>query len=166
MAGLTLYQLEAEWQRVLSILDTDGEIGPDAEVTLAELENAIQTKAEGYCQIIAHFDGLASMQAAEEMRLSLLRQQNQKRAAYLKDRLKAAMERLGLTKIDTPLFKVSIQRNGGKPSVKWDGPVDEIPAELREVEVSLDKTAALEAHELGMAPAALIVTRGTNLRIR
>ena len=114
--ALTLYQLEAEQSRILNLIeDADGEITPEAGALLDANEIELASKADGYCQLIRHFQVSAEIRENEAKRLRDLSAADDKIADTLKGRLKAAMERMGMKKLDTKLFKLAIQANGGRP---------------------------------------------------
>ena len=64
---------------------------------------------------------------AEESRLNARRTSLENRQKALKTTLMENMKAIGKTKIKTPLFTISVAKNGGQEPLVIDGAIDDIP---------------------------------------
>jgi hypothetical protein len=107
----------------------------------------------------------AAVAMAEQDRLGKLISARVKAAHRLKDWLKINLERLGMAKVETGIFCVKIQRNG-RPSITFDGNLEDLPFQYRRITVSLDGDAAYRRWKAGdELPDGFQVITGTQLRI-
>jgi hypothetical protein len=101
----------------------------------------------------------------EAERLESLAEIRQHAVDRLKDYLKANLELMNMTKVETDLFKVRIQKNS-RPGIAYIGDLRELPFEYQRVKVEMNGTALYEAWKGGKElPAGVTVTEGKHLRI-
>jgi len=83
----------------------------------------------------------------------------------MKDYLKGSMEHTGITKIECPYFKLSIQKNPASVVIKNE---ELIPENFKEQVISwkIDKTAIKNAIKLGDSISGAELMNGTRLAIR
>jgi hypothetical protein len=163
---LHLYELPAAFDEIDRLIeDLDGELPLDLERMLDALELNLESKAEGVAVLIREAEAEAEAFKAEIDRLRSLHRASENRGAGLRAYLHSTMEAMGRTKIATPRFKLSVQRNG-TPTIRWPGEPETIPAELKRIRVELDGQAAIEAYRSGSLPEGFDVHVGTHLRIR
>jgi len=162
-----MYEITANWLEIQEALwETGGEITPEIGEALDRLEGAFEAKAKSYCSVIQENLRAAEGIKAEIDRLSALQKTHANTAESLKGRLKEAMETTGHLKLDLGTFKPRIQRNG-RPSIRWAGPIEELPEDYKRVRVELDGTLAYEAWRNGITlPEGFQVETGTHLRIQ
>ena len=163
----SLYELNASYRNLMERL-YDDELPEDALIdTLDSLEGAIEDKAEGYSKIIRQFDADIESIKEEEARLRSRRTALENRKELLKGNLFNAMKTVGLAKIKTPLFTVSIQKNGGKRSLVLDVEPDKLPAELQKVTIAANNDALREwLGEAESCEYCHLAEQGESLRIR
>ena len=131
----------------------------------------LKAKAEGYVIRMKKLEADAKVRMDEAKRLSESGNALLKQSERLKGVLKMAMETLETEKIETGLFTVAIQKNGGAIPVEIDSAIatDDLPEEYKKtvVTVSLNKDAIREALESGKElPFAKLGVRGASLRVK
>jgi hypothetical protein len=162
----TLYDLSAEYLRVLDLLED-----PDADQDLLESEldqiaGQITHKAEAIAGLVAHLDGLASIRKAEAQRLRDRATSDEHKAQRLRRYLLEHMQALGSQRIETARFTLSVRTNPPAVSVLVE---QLVPAEyVRTVTTtSVDKRAILDAFKRdGVIPEGVGISRSTRLEIR
>lgn len=148
-----------------ALVDANGEISPEAEAQLGALEEDLHAKTEAYCKIIRTFECEACAAQAEVDRLQKLVQVRTNAAKRLKAWLLQNLQRLGLERVETDLFRVRIQQNG-RPSINYSGDPEALPPFMRRVKVEVNGDAAYELWKGGQElPPGFQVTRGSHLRI-
>lgn len=159
MTTTALYEL-ANARDILDtwLEETGGELTPEIETLLNDLEGQAKDKVERVALYIVEQLSHAKAMKAEEERLAQRRKAREKAADSLKAYLQGQMERLGLKKVEGLLCTVAMQNN--PPSVVPAVEIDE--ADLRNVytfapeyvtrvpeSYSLNKRAILDAHKAG-----------------
>jgi hypothetical protein len=138
---------------------------------LISAEGDLKAKAEGYVIRMKKLEADAKIRSDEAKRLSESAGSLTKQSERLKSVLKMAMETLDTEKIETGLFTVAIQKNGGVAPVEIDPAIDTdaLPEEFKKTvtTVSANKEAIRTALESGQElPFAKLGVRGTSLRVR
>lgn len=164
---LKLYEIERNYLEAL-----DAFTDPDADIpaeTVADTLEAIEGEFERKAVNVAAFarqmeaEAEAIKQAGE--RMERRRKALEGRARWLRDYLKIGMEVVGMKRIPSPWFVLSIQNN--PPAVEV---FDEaaIPSEFRReiVETRIDRTAIKAAIGAGRAVPGAKLVNGTRLAIR
>jgi hypothetical protein len=161
----SLYELTADALAVRDAIEAaDGEITPEVEAALAELEAQAEGKLEAFGKLIANWQGEASALKAEEARLASRRKALDNAVTRLKDRARDWLEATGQTKVKAGVWTFAIQAS--PPSVAVTDQAS-VPAQYWVTpDPSLDRRAILDALKSGeVVPGAEIKT-GTHLRIR
>lgn len=116
----TLYDLTGKRATLLSLAE-DGTVDPEVlQDTMDSIDGEIEEKTEGYVQVIKQIEADAAGIDAEIKRLT------DRKAAFLRNRdhikqsLKDGLEYAHVTKVKTPLFTVTIAKNGGKQPIDID----------------------------------------------
>ncbi len=149
--------------------ETGGELTPDLEAWLAEIEHDEAAKCDAYVHLIktAEMEAAAAKAEAEQWLARAAARTNFSKR--LKERMKLYMEASGRTKIATATGRtLAIQANGGKvPMVLHTDDTSLLPKEFTRVIVTPDNEKIREALESG-APLAFahLEERGSHLRIR
>lgn len=130
---MKLIELTDDFLAVLGLLSVE----PDEEdctllTKLDEIEKDLTNKIDGYAHIVNVLNGNAEMARLEATRVNVRAARFQQKADWLKERLKAAMTKIGTRKIDTPYHTVTICKNGGAVPLLIERPVEDLPEELRE----------------------------------
>jgi hypothetical protein len=174
-ARRTLLQLggdESALSELLAELEgdlTDEETCKAIDQWIAENQDNLDKKLDGYCHIITELQARAEVRKKEAQRLAELARQDAASAQRLKDRLKWFMESRGMARLETPLHKLSVAQNGGKQAVRLLVEPEALPEYYQTVKVEANMDAirnGLEMQRSELAPLAELEPRGTNLRIR
>jgi len=167
MDTVTLYELGAELNELQDqLVANDGELTPELEKKLDDLDLAFKVKAERVAKMVRILNARAQVVTSEVDRLKALAKTRSDASKSLKDYLLRWMIATNHKKVDTDLFTIAVQKNG-RPSIHFDGDAENLPIPLRRTTIELDKKAALEAHKEGIKlPDSITVTQGFHLRIR
>jgi hypothetical protein len=116
----TLLDLTAEQMELDDLLEQlggevpDDEVGAALEAFLERHGRELSAKLDAYAGVIAEREAHAEFRRAEAKRLTALAMQDESRADFMRERLKVFFERTGRQKVETPLHKFSLVKNGGK----------------------------------------------------
>jgi hypothetical protein len=137
----TLYELSADFLRVLGALESDAD--EDLEIELDHIAGQIAQKAEAISGLVAQLDGMAAMRKAEAQRLRDRASADERHAARLREYLLRHMQEIGTERIDTARFTVAIRQNPPAVEVLEELLVpDDFKREV--TTVSVDKRAILD----------------------
>ncbi len=150
---------------------TEDEAGEALERWFEQLGAERDKKIDGYCLLIRQFEAASEARELEAKRLMALAGADGNNARRLKDRLKRFFDAQGIAKLETPRFKLSIQKNGGKAPLvvpqAWEQEPAAAPEAYQRRVIQLDKEAIREALEAGeQVDGCEIAPRGSHLRIR
>lgn len=109
--GTALYLLANEYLEAaekLNDLDLPVEVVQD---TLEGLAGALEVKATNIAMFARNIEATAEAIKQAESTMSARRKALENRAQHIRDYLKANMERTGITKIESPYFKIAIRNN-------------------------------------------------------
>lgn len=167
MNKLTLYDLSANYLQALDVL-TDPEADLPAEAvndTLEALAGELEDKAINVAKFLRNMETMAEAIKAAEADMARRRKALENRVQWLKDYLKGSMEITGITKIECPYFKLSIQNNPPAVNILDE---DAIPSEFKEQVITwkIDKTGIKKAIQAGQSVAGASLANGTRLVIR
>ena len=163
----TLYQLKEEYAQLLTLAED-----PDTDVdalmdTLEGLTGEIEDKAEGYVCVIKELESEVDKFKAESDRLATYCLTLSNRIRAMKLNLLNTMDVIGVGKIQTEHFRVSVAKNGGKQPMYVDPNVEVIPEEYIIMRPEPDKEKIREALDAGQElEFAKLLERGTHLSIR
>lgn len=113
MTSVALYTLVGQYQQLaerLSNMDLDATTVADT-IEASGLTDDIAQKATGIEMVARTMEQYTPAIDAEIERLSNLKKQRQKAAAGLRAYLLANMQASGITKLESPLFKISLRDN-------------------------------------------------------
>jgi hypothetical protein len=167
MNNLSLYQLSGNYLQALDFL-TDPETDLPAEVindTLEGLTGELEDKAINVAKFLRNMETTADAIKTAEETMAKRRKALENRVKWIKDYLKSNMEHTGISKIECPFFKLSIQKNPAAVNVINE---DAIPKKFKEEIITwkLDKTAIKKAIENGEAVSGAGLSNGTRLVIK
>lgn len=165
---MNVYELTGDFLKLQQLLE-DPEVDQElVKAAMADLDEAIEDKADGYAMIIQNM--LASVDAikAEKRRLDARQKAFENSVDRLKTNLQECMTITGKTKFKTELFSFSIQKNGGKAPVILDvDDTSKLPDELVRIKEEPDLEAIRELIEKeGSCKYAHLGDRGESLRIK
>lgn len=145
---LTLYEHVDQYQTVLDWLEeheeeiraAGGEIPPELDELLEQVEGDLETKVERTALVIQNLKANAKAAKEEAERLASTSRSYQRQADALTNYLQHQLNRAGAQRIETPRIKVRLQR-ASRPSIR---PIGDIPEEFQRVRVEFDGTKAYE----------------------
>jgi len=106
----TLYELAGQYRALAELADDPDMPAQALADSLEGLEGAIEVKAEALLQVVAGLDGDTSAIDAEIKRLQDRKRVIANRAQRLRDYLKENMEATGISKIECPLFAITLTK--------------------------------------------------------
>ena len=167
MINLSLYELSSTYLKALDDL-TDPELDLPLEVvndTLEALGDEMETKAINVTKFMRNMEATANAIKEAETQMAKRRKALENRIKWMKDYLKGSMEHTGITKIECPYFKLSIQKNPTSVSITNE---ESIPSQFKEQVISwkIDKTAIKNAIKSGETIPGAELLNGTRLAIR
>lgn len=124
-----LYEIADEYQAAafqLADLDLDEQTIADTLESLDVTTN-LENKAVAVAKFLGNLDVYIDASKAAETAMAARRKAFEKRKEQIKDYLQTNLERCGISKIESPWFKISLQKN--PPSVVIDD-AGQIPGEL------------------------------------
>jgi hypothetical protein len=150
---------------------TDEQLEAAVDKWFAELGAERDSKIDGYCALVKHFEATAAARKAEAARVDALATTDLNNAKRLKTRLHQFFMAHEIQKIETLRFKVARQNNGGALPIVIDPLLlehpEEIPEGYRRVIFSPDMIAIADALKRGESfDWAVFGERGEHLRIR
>lgn len=167
---MTLYDFAGEILDLKRALETEGLDVDSAIEAYLSSSSELSEKVDNYCALIRELSASAEMRKAEASRLTALAQSDEAKASRLRERLLWFLrEVVGVDRLNTARFTVTVARNGGKPSLVVPEDRSLWPSKyiLREVVEMLDKEAIRSELEAGKEiPGFRIQERGYNLRIK
>jgi hypothetical protein len=148
---------------------TDPAVAAAVDRWFAELDGALEAKADGYAALITTMRQRAEVRKAESDRLARRAKQDEASARFLADRLKSALEQRGVKKLETARFRIGVAGNGGLQPLDLRVPAEQLPEWARRtvVNVSADTEAIRRRLEAGeRLEFANLMPRGTRLTIK
>jgi len=109
--NISLYELAAEFRETAATL-ADMDLPPEVVAdTLESISLPIEQKAGQVAAFIRNLEATADQIKAAEKQMADRRKAMENRAASVKEYLRTNMAACGMTKIDHPLFKISLRDN-------------------------------------------------------
>jgi len=167
MNNLSLYQISTNYLEALDAL-TDPEMDLPIEAvtdTLEGLSGEMEEKAVNVAKFLRNMEATAKAIKDAETEMSKRRKALENRIKWMKDYLKESMVHTGITKIECPYFKLSIQKNPASVSITNE---ESIPGQFKAQVISwkIDKTAIKNAIKSGETIPGAELLNGTRLAIR
>lgn len=161
---LNLFNIEHQYQLLAQqVIDADGEVDEEMSTALTINLEQLETKGKAYGFIIKTLDAEVKMIDEEMERLQKLKNSRVRTSVELKDRLLEAMELFDITKIESPILKISL-----KKSERVEADVDIIPTEYlnRKVTFTVDKVKIKADIKAGKSIVGAVITSHNNLQIK
>lgn len=147
------------------IEDAGGELTPEIDAALSELEGQLQEKAGAYVGLIREMERRAEARRVEYRWLREQADREDAIAEQLKGRLLAVMKRHGIDSMRAEPYTLTVANNGGK--VPMEVNADDVPDDWKRVVLEVDKERIRAALEAGKTvPGAVLGQRGQHLRVR
>lgn len=162
MSNTTLRELTAEFEAVLALAMEEDD-GEELAGRLAEIDMAIEDKADNYAVIIADLTAQEAKLKTEIDRLTKRRQTLRNNTDRMKQSLQQAMETVGKEKMKTDYYSYTIQKN--PPKLVLD---DEriVPEDYFITRRELDKALLKDALKTGQEVRGAHLEQTESLRIR
>lgn len=167
MNRLSLYELSANYLQALDFL-TDPEMDLPVEAvndTLEALGGELEDKAINVAKFLRNMEATADAIKTAEADMAKRRKALENRVQWLKNYIKGNMEICGISNIECPYFKLSIQKNPAVVNI-----LDEsaIPAQFKEEITSwkIDKIAIKDAIKSGSIVPGTELINGTRLAVK
>ena len=159
-----LYELTQDFIQVQEMLETGEYDQETLQNTLDCIQCGIEEKAESIVKIIKKMEGEAATYKAEIERMTANKQTIENNIKRLKQMLQETMAATEIKKITTPLFKISIVKNGGVAPFEITGDVPDKYKIKPEPQPDNSKIRELlKTHEVDWAK---LKERGTHLTIK
>lgn len=165
MSGFKLYELTEMYQNIWELVG-DEEVDLDAlEIALGQVEDTLEAKAESIAALVKSIDGDVAALKEEESRLAKRRKALENKQTNIKLYLENQLKVMGIDKVKTQLFTVSLQNNSPSVNILDE---DLIPDEYKKTvtTTSIVKKDILEALKLGQVVEGAEIKQGKSLRIR
>ncbi len=161
---MTLYELRDEFIDLMDLAENEELDQQTLADTIEALTGEIEDKAEGWVCVIKELEADADKLDKEIKRLTVRKSVAENNAKRMKNTLMMVMEQIGMTKLPTEHFKLSVAGNGGQVPIIWTS--DDIPDEYTKVIREKDTDKVRAALKLGELPFAKLGERGKHLSIR
>nr|DAZ24803.1 MAG TPA: resistance protein [Caudoviricetes sp.] len=161
----TLYDLQGKYASLLELAE-DGTTDPEVLAdTMDSIVDAINDKAEGYAQVIRQIKADIEANKKERDRFEARIKSYQSNLGTISQRLVEAMNETNQRKIKTPLFTISVAKNGGKQPLSIDQ--DNLQADVFKVKREPDTDEIRKRLEAGeKVLGAELKPRGEHLLIK
>lgn len=161
----TLYDLQGKYASLLELAE-DGTTDPEVLAdTMDSIVDAINDKAEGYAQVIRQIKADIEANKKERDRFEARIKSYQSNLSTISQRLVEAMNETNQRKIKTPLFTISVAKNGGKQPLSIDQ--DNLQADVFKIKREPDTDKIRERLEDGeKVLGAELKPRGEHLLIK
>lgn len=147
---MKLYEIANEYQYLFhEIEDSEGEDKTSLEVRLDEIQAPLENKAVNLAKYINNLRSSVNSIDEEINRLDKMKKSIKRRETSLVDYLQFNMEKCGIEKIESPLFKIQFQKNPCSVQILN---VDDIPNEYKRIktEVLVDKVKIKNEIKVGV----------------
>lgn len=133
--------------------------------TLEGLSGELEDKAINVAKFLRNMEAMAKAIKDAETEMVKRRKSLESRVTWMKSYLKGSMEHTGITRIECPFFKISIQNNPASISILNE---EAIPEEYKAQVISwrIDKTAIKNAIKGGETVPGATLINGTRLAIK
>ena len=148
-----------------TIMENDGILSEEFEQTLEALLPAITDKAGNISRWCRNLEGNIDSIDAEITRLRKRKDVNDHLKERLKAYLKDCMEKAGMTKIDTGIMVLSVQKNPPSVEITNEETVNN-QYKVVKTQVVIDKKMLLEDLKAGIRVTGAELRQGTHLRLR
>ncbi len=165
--NITLYDISNDYLQALDCFtDPDNDLPQDAvNDTLEGIEGQLQDKAINIAKYLRNLESTAKAIKEAEQQMNTRRKTLENRARWLKDYLKINMENAGISRIDSPWFNLSVQRNPEAVEVFDE---QRIPDKFKEEQfvVRVDKNRIKKVLQSGIEVPGACLSQSTRLAIR
>ena len=167
MNKMTLYVISQDYLQALDLFtDPEADIPLEAAMdTLEGIEGQLQEKVVNVAKFMQNLDASAKAIKQAEQQMARRRKAIENRAQWIRDYLKNNMEAAGISKIESPWFRLAVQKNPEAVEIMDESKLpDNFKSEV--VVVKIDKAALKQVLRDGVHVPGAMLTQGTRLAIR
>lgn len=162
---MNIYQIQNEYQLLINqIIEADGELTPELELSLAINKDQLQSKSENYAYIIKQMDSECDIIDLEIKRLQQAKKVRENTIERLKGTLTYAMNLFEVPEIKTPLIKINF-RKSESVEITNEAQLAEKFITTKTV-ITPDKKAIKEAIKAGEFVEGATISYNKNLQIK
>ena len=160
----SLYNLAERYKSIANLLDDETMNEEVITTALMEINGSIVDKATNIAGLTKDLQSDIEAIKAEEKRLADRRRFAENKVRWLKAYVQDCMETTGQSKIKTPLFTFTLQKN--PPSVEVD--MSKLPKKyiVETISQAPDKAAIKAAMKAGEDVPGAVISQGVSLRIK
>ena len=163
----SVFDIVDEMERIDALLEeSSGELTDEIEEALSSVKGKFDDKVRKIGSYVLQLKAQQKVAQEEAARIKDLVKIRSNKTERIKNLLKFMLESTGRTRVETPIFNVTIVENS-VPSIRWVGPKEEIPEAFLVTKHSFDSVVAkayLKEHQ--KLPDGFEVDRGTHVRIK
>lgn len=162
--NISLYELAAQYQRDLEMIQ-NSDIEEDQALELLEsMQGAIQEKAKNVAMVIRNMETTSEAIQNAITDMTARRKSIDRKIEWMKNYLLENMERTGISKIESPYFVIALRDNPESLIVESDA---EIPPEyFKPQDPVLDKAGLKKDMQLGVIVPGCRLERKKSVRIK
>ncbi len=164
---MMLYTIDNQIAALMSTADETGILDEDVARAIEELAISRANKLESLAAVIRSADLEAVAVQAELDRLQAKCNALKNRSKWIKEWIFASMKANGETKVDAGMFKLGIQKNGGKQPMQVYAEPEDPPEWAVKTTIAPNNDEIRKRLEAGEElPFAKLLDRGEQLRVR
>jgi len=162
---IKLWELSQDLEAIgEEIAANGGELTPELEARLEELDGSFDEKVERVGLYICQLQASAGAAKTEKDRLAAIQKRYDSEAKSLKAYLLRHLEHHGKARVETAKIRVRVQASA--EAVRWTGGQFEIPDNYKVTTFSFDRAQAKADRAAGLPlPAGIEFSKSTHLRI-
>lgn len=160
---MKLYEISQNYQNLRDLLEDETVPNDVVLDALKEIDGVFEEKADNIIKLVKMVEGECELFRSEEIRLADKRRSAEKKVNDLKEYLKSNMILLDKKKIDTPLFKLTVQKNPVSVEVM---DINQVPEQYLIYKMEAAKKDILKAHKEGLHIPGVSINQSESLRIK
>jgi hypothetical protein len=161
----SIFKIQQEYQEIVNqLIDNQGEITSELELSLQINKDQLQSKSENYAYIIKQIDAECDIIDNEIKRLQQAKKVRENTVERLKTTLTTAMHLFEVNEIKTPLIKINFRKS--ESVIVYD--VNSLPNEFKTIKVTetADKVKIKEVIKNGDTVVGAELVINQNLQIK
>ena len=157
MSSRTLFEISQDLTALYDRIEalggdvSDPAVEQEIDAWFEALGHERDGKLDNYAALIRELEARAEARRAEARRLADRARRDAEQADYLKNRLVLFFQQHGLKTVETPRYRLTVQRSGGPAPVHLKVDAEALPEAFQRWKVSPDLGALREALERGEA---------------
>lgn len=161
-----LYLLVDDYSKLLDLIaEAGGEVTPEVGAALEASDGQIRTKMESTIRYVKNRQALRDAALAESKALKEYADGLDRGIEGIKRYVLDLLVKADIRKVETAVGVVRWQQNG-RPSIRWDRPMEELPGAFLRLRTEVDGEKVYEAYRASQVlPDGFVVELGKHLRI-